>query len=663
MKFSLRIKSLIILAVSGIIFFAINLPGITRISKNFRMEQFEEVYTRDLFFIDLVLADYEHQVAYDMAEIYDSGLFRKLYDTNSIRNYLDGPDNSNLSPTEMEAALIDELNQYRVINDEVIYIYVAFDDGSFVMNEELSPSEPYDPRTRPWYIHAKQTPGDVVMPDPYHATNSNYNFISFSKTFEVNKDVSGVIGFDIDLSRLPDIIPGLNLEQEGLLFLDQAYSVVVVDMMSGDLIFVSNESGSEHQNLYDQVKTIRKSDNRGLVSFRDTEYYIFFNSENIFEWDSFYLIPESVVSGKVKSFVNSIQTILVLPLVFIFLIGFLSIFFLYSTPIRKLTKGILKINSDKPDPSILPTPGNDEIGMLNETFRSLLIQLNNHSENLENRIYERTIDLENAQVRTELLLNSAGEGILGVDNTGKIIFSNPMAEELLEYSHEELFDSSILDILSFKSGINQNELRLLERSYLEGISQHIDRAVFSTKNNVLLNVDVHSTPVIKSDLLNGAVISFMDITHHLELESIIETSKIRLQSLIEALPTFVYIFNRDGIFIEAYANDSVILESGLPGSIDSVEKLVGLNISDVLSEDQSSDLKRIIIDVIDHQKFNIFQHSIMTDRGLRWFNGHLSPLVNNIGEMSHAVYVSSDITELINARKLAEQAVEVKSSF
>ena len=57
---------------------------------------------------------------------------------------------------------------------------------------------------------------------------------------------------------------------------------------------------------------------------------------------------------------------------------------------------------------------------------------------LEERVAERTRSLRQITARTDLLVDSVGEGIYGVDPDGLITFVNPAAAQALGYAADEL---------------------------------------------------------------------------------------------------------------------------------------------------------------------------------------------------------------------------------
>ena len=64
--------------------------------------------------------------------------------------------------------------------------------------------------------------------------------------------------------------------------------------------------------------------------------------------------------------------------------------------------------------------------------------LEHTNQSLELMVEERTVELDAAKHRFELIIHSAGEGIYGVDMEGNTTFANPAALEMTGYTQEEM---------------------------------------------------------------------------------------------------------------------------------------------------------------------------------------------------------------------------------
>ena len=142
------------------------------------------------------------------------------------------------------------------------------------------------------------------------------------------------------------------------------------------------------------------------------------------------------------------------------------------------------------------------------------ILLHSH-QTLEARVEQRTQALTQMQRRNELLLNSAGEGIYGIDLAGNTVFANPATARMLGYEIEELIGQSMHSLLhhthrdgSFYPGADCP----IFQSMRDGKAHHVDTEVFWHKNGTALEIEYLSTPLQEEGRTVGAVVTFRDIT-------------------------------------------------------------------------------------------------------------------------------------------------------
>ncbi len=157
-------------------------------------------------------------------------------------------------------------------------------------------------------------------------------------------------------------------------------------------------------------------------------------------------------------------------------------------------------------------------------------------DELEMRVVERTGELlgVNAQLESELeerqrtqsalkwlsrqnelILNSMGEGLCGLDKSGKITFVNPAAAKLLGYLVTELIGQPI-DIILPTAKSDETPYTLTDCQIYESIrdaSVHqVTNKVFRRKNGSSFPVEYVSTPIQEQGAVMGSVVTFKDIT-------------------------------------------------------------------------------------------------------------------------------------------------------
>jgi diguanylate cyclase (GGDEF)-like protein/PAS domain S-box-containing protein len=162
----------------------------------------------------------------------------------------------------------------------------------------------------------------------------------------------------------------------------------------------------------------------------------------------------------------------------------------------------------------IPRRVDDEFGRVAEAFNDMAAQ-----------VTQRTAQLMEQKHFNELILNSAGEGLLGIDAEGLITFVNPMASRLTGYTPQELIGRSVHDVLHHS---RRDGTRLPERdcpihnSIRRGAVLHAANEQFWHQDGTSFPVEYVSTPIHEGDRVVGAVITFTDITERLAAEAMIE---------------------------------------------------------------------------------------------------------------------------------------------
>jgi PAS domain S-box-containing protein len=135
--------------------------------------------------------------------------------------------------------------------------------------------------------------------------------------------------------------------------------------------------------------------------------------------------------------------------------------------------------------------------------------------------------------QNEMILNSAGEGILGLDTEGKHTFVNPSAAKMLGYAVEELIGRPSHKIWHHTK-INGRPYPETEcsiyASFKDGSIHSARDEVFWRKDGTSFRVSYISTPIVEDGRLVGAVVAFRDITEHKKAE---EEIKKRIKELEE----------------------------------------------------------------------------------------------------------------------------------
>ncbi len=148
-----------------------------------------------------------------------------------------------------------------------------------------------------------------------------------------------------------------------------------------------------------------------------------------------------------------------------------------------------------------------------------------HSMGILRDITERKRAEENLarlSQKNELILNSAAEGILGLDPEGKHAFVNPVAGKMLGYEVDELLgclSHSLWHHTKSDGSPYPKEECLIYAAYQDGTVHSSSAEVFWRKDGTSFPVEYTSTPIYEAGKLAGAVVVFSDITERKKAEA------------------------------------------------------------------------------------------------------------------------------------------------
>jgi len=154
----------------------------------------------------------------------------------------------------------------------------------------------------------------------------------------------------------------------------------------------------------------------------------------------------------------------------------------------------------------------------------------------QQKVYSELV--ERLQRRTELILNSAGEGILGLDSDGKFTFVNPAAARMLGSTPAELIGQE-MHVLLRHARADGKECPPSQCSILGSLrdgTEHRGRDdLFWSRSGDSFPVEYISTPKIENGRLVGAVVVFRDITEAKRAQESIETSLREKEALLREI--------------------------------------------------------------------------------------------------------------------------------
>jgi PAS domain S-box-containing protein len=150
--------------------------------------------------------------------------------------------------------------------------------------------------------------------------------------------------------------------------------------------------------------------------------------------------------------------------------------------------------------------------------------------------------LAEADERQRLVLDSAGEGIFGLDIEGRVSFCNRGAADMLGYGTDELLGASMHQAVHYAhadGAVYDEDACPMRETFRNGVTRQIDGEVLWRKDGTAFPVEYTATPISNDGSLVGAVVVFRDITERKRTEQELKDAKEEADAANQAKSSFL----------------------------------------------------------------------------------------------------------------------------
>lgn len=148
-------------------------------------------------------------------------------------------------------------------------------------------------------------------------------------------------------------------------------------------------------------------------------------------------------------------------------------------------------------------------------------------ENAEGEEQNRSANARKIRLH-ELILQTAGEGIYGIDERARTIFVNPAAAHLLGEDESNLIGRTVYETLFGAAHEPENfALSPIGFALVEGEPVHISEETFYRRDGSTFLVEYMCAPIREEGKVAGAVITFQDISERRDIQQAISEARDR----------------------------------------------------------------------------------------------------------------------------------------
>ncbi|MEA2191019.1 MAG: hypothetical protein QOI73_1140, partial [Solirubrobacteraceae bacterium] len=164
-----------------------------------------------------------------------------------------------------------------------------------------------------------------------------------------------------------------------------------------------------------------------------------------------------------------------------------------------------------------------EVGMVADVLATLTVTLGFVRASMTFADMQSLAASREMSVQRSLILDAAGEGIVGTDSAGLVTFMNPAGRRMTGYAAAELTGHPLHEKLHHTKPDGSPypiEECPMHASLLDGAIHHCDSDVYWRKDGSSFPVEYTSTPIVEEGHIRGAVVVFHDVTERRAIERI-----------------------------------------------------------------------------------------------------------------------------------------------
>ena len=245
--------------------------------------------------------------------------------------------------------------------------------------------------------------------------------------------------------------------------------------------------------------------------------------------------------------------------------------------------------------------------------------------------------LRGSEERYRAVIEQATDGIYLLDTgTRRFVETNPSFRRMFGYTAEEIREMEIYDLVAHP---RENVDATIERTLRSG-RRIVGERKYRRKDGALLDVEV-GVSVISLEGREVICTIVRDVTERKRSEEALRASEAELRALFEAMTDLIFVIDGEGRHLKVALTNPALLYRP-------PDETLGRTLHEVFPKDVADEFLGHVRQVLRTRRSVSFEYSQLLDSGEKWFEGTVSPMLED-----SVVWVARDITE----RKGSEQAL------
>jgi len=269
-----------------------------------------------------------------------------------------------------EAELYRMFEQFGASHPQVSVVHLGTQDGGYLQWPAIPRKKGYDSRSRDWYKSAVASMDKVILSEPFLTSKGVPTIGVFSTVKDTNGSLRGVLGLNVDLPAVTEMIKSIQIGKTGYVILLDSKGMVIANPKHTEFNFKNiKEMQVEKFNAITDIQNGSFN-----VSLDGAEQLASVYTSPVTGWKYLILVEKTELLESVGKIRQAMLTALLATLILIIIVAYL-ISNQIASPIQVLESAADRIAKGDISMTSLGIRSNDELGRLGNGFEIMAGQL------------------------------------------------------------------------------------------------------------------------------------------------------------------------------------------------------------------------------------------------------------------------------------------------